>query len=297
MRKELEGLAADVATNYKERVGEAMKLFIATAISIVLNAHSAYSADAPKENLLCRSDIANIVDALPNLAQAPADFWGWQYQAYGYYNDDGMVDFCRVINYKTPLDQYKLLNKYKLACTLGVGDNFGDEVRGKTVCSSIVDIGGQFSRAWTDFDGDNRMDFCAVGVRRIWCYLAAGNKFSKKIEGEHDIVSEIVFPNGKWADFNGDGKADFCSRQKMTPPLSELTCILSETSKFGRTVRYVMPYDLGEAADWVDINVDGKVDYCGIVGQAKNLVACHLSTGETFTTVRYEFDTRTAGAK
>lgn len=281
-------------------------------VLVTLSAYSAYAQPTAEEIQLCNSLDASTTAEIPDPALAPEDFWGNSLRIYGYYNNDNSVDFCRVIEYGTTPADPRVRRRSRmgafespgrLVCTLGVGNDFGDELRGKTICSPVIDLGSHSTRgasAWTDFDGDNRLDFCTVSSMdaspRIQCRSATGDRFTN-VTASAFIGSKRI-SNVSWVDFNGDKRADFCRREIITHVRRQLVCTLSEGSSFGDTVRYDMPNSLGMLgnwvniglhAEWVDINADGKTDFCAAVGKENDIIACHLSTGTSFTDARYEY--------
>ena len=86
-------------------------------------------------------------------------------------------------------------------------------------------------------------------------------------------------------DFNGDGRADYC-RVVGIPGNGHVSCTLSTGTGFGSTITSPAldwGYDTGRA--WVDVNGDGKADYCRRVGGTNltsSYVSCTLSAGSAF---------------
>ncbi len=97
----------------------------------------------------------------------------------------------------------------------------------------------------------------------------------------------------QWVDHNGDGKTDFCYIAKS----NELRCHLSTSTldggnEFNRTpVRSASTIDKGyeEGREWVDVNGDGRVDFCRLVvdGSSNKYMACNASTGNGFNNTFY----------
>jgi hypothetical protein len=189
-------------------------------------------------------------------------------------NGDGRADFCRVT---AAPDGERLL------CTLSTGTGFG-----LTISSGVLDAGYSQGRAWVDINGDGRADYCrVVGTvnftdSRVVCTLSTGTGFGS------DIASSVLdwgYDGGRvWVDFNGDGKADYC---RLTGVQNKVvTCTVSTGTAFGSTYSSASldwVYDAGRS--WVDVNGDGKADYCRVIGSTNftdSRAICTLSTGTGF---------------
>jgi hypothetical protein len=206
--------------------------------------------------------------------------WGYpEGRVWTDFNGDGRADYCRVVGVSPDL---------RLSCTVSTGTGFGATY----TSPSAVDLGYATGRAWVDFNGDGRRDYCRVGGNsngvdsRLQCTLSTGTGFGASI---FSGVLDWGYADGReWTDFNGDGRADYCRVVGVSPNL-ELSCTVSTGTGFGAT--YISPpgidlgYPTGRA--WVDFNGDGRRDYCRVVGFSNAVdsrVLCTLSTGTGFGT-------------
>jgi hypothetical protein len=86
-----------------------------------------------------------------------------------------------------------------------------------------------------------------------------------------------------WVDIDGDGRADFC-RITGSAGANTLACTLSTGTGFGNTITSgIIDPGLTNDRKWIDVNNDGKPDYCRITGTTGAYrLACTLSTGAGF---------------
>jgi formylglycine-generating enzyme required for sulfatase activity len=175
---------------------------------------------------------------------------------------DRRADFCRLVVVRSGGSR-----ACEIRCLLSQGSRFEGELRG-----SLPEPGIAPNRWFADVDGDRRADFCrlveisttAGRGREIRCLRSQGARF----EGE--ISSGAIEPGldgNRWlADVNGDGRADFC---RLVPVLESgreglgLRCLLSSGGGFSGEIS-TGGIEVGiEGARWmVDINADGRADYC-----------------------------------
>jgi microsomal dipeptidase-like Zn-dependent dipeptidase len=227
---------------------------------------------------------ANLIDSqvectlskVGNGAKSTSAILDWGYEAGRAWvdvNGDGKADYCRVSGNST--------NGYVI-CTLSTGTGFG-----ATISSGSLDWGYEAGREWVDVNGDGKADYCRVGGNStngyVICTLSTGTGFGATISsGSLDWGYEA---GREWVDVNGDGKADYC-RVGGGPGNYYLLCTLSTGSGFGATIssgNLDLGYEAGRA--WVDVNGDGKADYCRVAGDLSNkYVLCTLSTGTGFGT-------------
>jgi len=204
--------------------------------------------------------------------------WGYpEGRAWVDFDGDGKADYCRLVGVENHVSSF-------VKCTLSAGTGFGQEIM-----SGVLDWGYPEGRAWVDFDGDGKADYCRlVGVENhvssfVKCTLSTGTGFGQEIMSG---VLDWGYPEGRaWVDFNGDGKADYCRLVGVQNLVSSFVqCTLSTGTGFGQTITSgVLDWGYPEGRAWVDFNGDGKADYCRIVGGAGNYHAqCTLSTGLSF---------------
>jgi hypothetical protein len=148
-----------------------------------------------------------------------------------HFHDTQHLDFCRAV--PTSSDG----NKGKLVCILWEGTGFGKTV--STPENQPIDLGIPSGRAWVDFDGDGKADFCTLIVsgkeHQLACWLSKGDKFS-----DTPIVSyDVSWPDNPklraWVDVNADGKTDFCSVQGANSEFFD--CVLSNGRSFESPIR------------------------------------------------------------
>ncbi len=143
-------------------------------------------------------------------------------RAWADFDADGRADYCRVVGSSNFHDS-------KVQCTLSTGAGFGS-----TPTSDMLDWGFDAGRAWVDFNGDRRADYCRVVVAsQIQCHLSAGTGFATF--GPFSGVLDTGYDSGRaWADFSGDGRADYCRRVGDSWN-SRVECTLSTGNGFGLT--------------------------------------------------------------
>ncbi|WP_224360513.1 FG-GAP repeat domain-containing protein [Hyalangium versicolor] len=206
--------------------------------------------------------------------------WGQEAgRAWVDFDGDGRADFCRWVGSSSDPSTY-------VSCTVSTGAGFG-----ATYSSNFLDGGQEIGRAWVDFNGDGRADFCRwVGdssspFGSVSCTESTGTGFG-------DTYTSYVVDGGPetsraWVDFNGDGRADFCRRVGNTSAQSGyVSCTVSTSAGFGRTYTSSV-IDWGNEAGraWVDFNGDGRADFCRVHGsiyQQSNYLSCTISLGTGF---------------
>jgi len=130
--------------------------------------------------------------------------WGYGWGRWSIdVNGDGTKDYCRVVG---------MPGDYGMWCTLSTSQRVEDLYAGQTIQSDRIDVGYTDGRAWVDFDGDNKLDYCRiVGVQPSTfarCLVWEGNHFGREIDS---APLDWGYPETrKWADVNNDGRADFC---------------------------------------------------------------------------------------
>jgi Peptidase family M23/Fibronectin type III domain len=206
--------------------------------------------------------------------------WGYDLgRAWVDFNGDGKADYCRLTGVQNNVSSY-------LSCTLSIGTGFG-----ATVQSGLLDWGYDRGRGWVDVNGDGKADYCRrVGVQNnvssyLSCTLSTGSGFGATVQS--DMIDWGSDNGWAWVDFNGDGKADYCRRTGVQNNVSSyVSCTLSTGSGFGATIQSpVIDWGSDTGWSWVDVNGDGKADYCrrtGVQNNVSSYLTCTLSTGSGF---------------
>jgi hypothetical protein len=144
------------------------------------------------------------------------------------FNGDGRADYCRRVGELNG-------QRSQVACTVSTGTGFGP-----THTSPVIDWGYETGRAWADFNGDSKTDYCRVvgehnGQRsHVACTLSTGTGFGPTHTSP--VIDWGYHTMRAWTDFNGDGRADYCRRVGGTNGIdSHLACTVSTGTGFGPT--------------------------------------------------------------
>lgn len=179
-------------------------------------------------------------------------------------NGDGRSDYCRLISQDFARQP---------SCVLSNGSGFGTTW---TKWQRAIP-GDTYGRAWADQNGDGRAEFCSIFNGWNGKYARCDGYDMGPIDGGYDDGSRA------WVDFNGDGRADYC--RLVGWPGKYPSCSVSNANPtFGLTFTHNRTIDAGYDAGraWVDVNGDGKADYCRIVADWGTKARCTLSTGTGF---------------
>jgi hypothetical protein len=179
-----------------------------------------------------------------------------------------------------------------LSCGTATGNSFGNyDVSAKPWSQGGLDPGySTMPQLMADVNADGKPDYCRfVGNAPnifLSCALQTSNGF-----GQYDVNGQQGYDPGYgnmprfMADVNGDGRADYCRFVGNAPNIF-LSCGLASGNKFGNYDVNGSGLDPGYANMprlMVDVNGDGKADYCRFVGNAPNIfLSCALSTGTGF---------------
>ncbi len=158
---------------------------------------------------------------------------------------------------------------------------------GTTVQSNVIDAGLTTGRAWVDFNGDGKADYCRVigtaGNYQLACTLSTGSGFGNTVTS--GVIDPGMTLGRAWIDVNGDGYPDFCRVLGTDGATSgQLACTLSTGGTgFGATITSTANLSVGtmNSAAWVDIDGDGRADFCSLFTGNGN-TQCYLSTGSGF---------------
>jgi hypothetical protein len=163
-------------------------------------------------------------------AVTPIKDWGYEEgRAKVDFNGDGNLDLCRVIGSGYP-------NSYVI-CSLSSGPALEQMYAGADVQSASIDWGYPAGRAWIDFNGDKRADYCRIvggseNGFKAKCLLSTGTAFGS------EIMSDAIDPGFEdtrlWKDVNNDGKVDFC--RKVGNNREFIRCTMSAGTAFGQEI-------------------------------------------------------------
>ncbi|WP_244888339.1 Ig-like domain-containing protein, partial [Janthinobacterium agaricidamnosum] len=202
-------------------------------------------------------------------------------------NGDGKIDYCRLTN-----DGVKNA-PFRLECYLGNGTSFGPAMQLETFSIPKCEKSGCESLrfSWVDVTGDGIQSFCRLEASSMRCRKWTPTGLAAEISsGVIDIGEK--YGGRDWVDVNGDGLADFCRVISNTPgqpgAAGHLACTLSTGTGFGETIVSVN-LDIGNSTEnfntrkWLDLNGDGKADYCRDTGwPLPSKTECLISTGMGF---------------
>jgi hypothetical protein len=211
-------------------------------------------------------------------------------------NGDGFVDICRHVG----LPSARTVCRYGPSFSSGTETTYSYAYREVLSCSEGdcvtnfvpgVAVNDRFME-FADVSGDGIPDLCYAYqtsenpvVLDLRCRIGSRNASGIVIyggEGAPWIFSNIDIGHYDWprtfADFNGDGFADFCrvraDRALMCTPALP-------SGGFGPEV--VSTAAMGtfqkEGATFIDINGDGKADFCRIEDGSAFLIRCTMSNG------------------
>lgn len=168
-----------------------------------------------------------------------------------------------------------------------------------------MDWGVPGTRAWVDLVGDHLIHFCRV-VRNdtdkmnpqqtmiIVCSGSSGPRFEQLYQGALRVFSiprQEWDSSFAWVDVTGDHHLSLCRAVPSRPNSNKgsLACTVWQEPpqpNMQITTPQDMLIDLGLSSgrSWVDINGDGKADFCTLIvtDKQEHKIACWLREGDAF---------------
>ncbi len=191
----------------------------------------------------------------------------WGQQGYGSwvdFNGDGLTDYCSV----NSLD--------RLYCILSDKTVFGEIIEGP----DQITTGSTDYAIWLDYNGDGKTDYCQDRIQgKLGCFLSNGFTF---VAGAISGIPSVGGETSTWADFNGDRRTDLCILSENGSTVSP-ACQISQSAGWRASDFVQTTHVLNEASDklrrWVDINNDGKTDFCSMTNDGSgNAISCMIAT-------------------
>ena len=198
-------------------------------------------------------------------------------RTYADVNGDGKADYCRIEN----------PGSYKIYCTINLGSGGAQQVIVTNVSPGYYGSGWEGTQAYVDVNGDGKADYCRIenpGSYKIYCTINLGSG------GAQQVIVTNVSPGFDWSgtrayvDVNGDGKADFC-RIESPGGVNKTYCTINLGSGGAQQVivTNVSPGYYGSGWEgtqaYVDVNGDGKADYCRIENPGSYKSHCTINLG------------------
>ncbi|AGU98981.1 RHS repeat-associated core domain-containing protein [Vibrio campbellii] len=177
-------------------------------------------------------------------------------------------------------------------------ENNGSDVLGKEYVVEGITWGKASETWWADIDGNGFQDLCSatktgenaeLTCTRFNAGLVVGQKNQKL------PLNDLGYSNRRWwVDVNGDGAEDFCrATGNSSGNGSNLTCSLGslgQINKFDNDVN--LEGDINGDWNgnwgrenrrwWLDLNQDGRLDYCRIEGTSKKLQCTNIFGENSF---------------
>lgn len=208
------------------------------------------------------------------------DDWGYEGRRWWVdINGDGRQDYCYAGGNASGPGSF-------LNCRISNGSGLGE-----MISTAMPDWGHEDRRWWIDINGDGRQDYCfAAGDDSgagsyLKCRISDGAKFDMEISV---VNKDWGYADRRWwVDVNGDGLQDYCyAAGSGSGEGSYLKCRISNGAGFGSEVAALIDdWGYADRRWWVDVNGDGRQDYCSAVGNgtgAGSYMKCRLSTGTGF---------------
>src|SRR5579872_3855399 len=208
---------------------------------------------------------------------------------------DGNIDFCRISKEGTDKSQIHF------KCTLATGKTIDHAYDGGTSDGYL--LGKVDAPRWVDLGESRILYLCGIilsgtGGAKGWphCVSALNATRSPTSEKGNQWNSSLAaspldlgIPMARaWTDFNGDGIPDFCTfvvlPHKKVP--SAVCYLGSPSGIFDESHSIVAENLVWDATSayriWIDINFDGKTDFCTLAGSKSEFLDCTISRGNAF---------------
>jgi hypothetical protein len=163
-----------------------------------------------------------------------------------------------------------------------------------------MDWGIPGTRAWIDLDGQGVVDFCRVitpqlpipSKKIMTCTYSSGPRLEQLYQGAPIsiyIPAQDWSDDFAWVDVTGDHHLALCRALPNSPNSQEgrLSCLLSGskfTTSVDTPINKVINLGIPSARAWVDVNGDGKTDFCTVIltPSGEHRLSCWLSEGDHF---------------
>ena len=158
---------------------------------------------------------------------------------------------------------------------------------------AVGDVWGGFRNDWVDVNGDGKADYCRVMGNTnsfLDCRLSTGDSLGPEIKSG---VMDLGFEEGRaWVDVTGNHQAAYCRMIGSKESGFFASCLPFTGSGFGSELVLgpVENYQDSSARVWLDVDGDGKADYCRIITHIEpvfppkitSTLKCSLSNGRAF---------------
>lgn len=153
-----------------------------------------------------------------------------------------------------------------------------------TAYIELDDRGDKEYLDFADVNADGRSDLCVMVSYGLRCYLSNGAGFDTTPRTVENFDRGYKNRARGWFDYNGDGYADYCRMVGGDEWRPHIRCTVSGADGF---VGEIESQQLGaggfpEGSAFTDVNGDGKIDYCFVLGDnnlVDTIVRCRLGTG------------------
>lgn len=246
------------------------------------------------------------------------------------WNGDGRGDYCRIVKRDQsggPWDIWDGTPSYRIMCAFSLGmSGINDMQVGVPLPTNEQGLATQ--RWFVDWNGDGRVDYCRAvidGIPKLRCAFSNGASYvDKYVGGFDDLYGDLSlddvlgFPETRaMVDWNGDGRLDFCRvvEEVTWVPLygtqktgrEVMRCLFGRADEFNRDnllessatyhdnfIGVISNRGYADTQWWVDVNGDGKTDYCRAISSTS--IDCAISRQRSLLDVRWGDSTTQYGA-